>query len=605
MSGFVAVASRHPDLEHPVHLKTMSQQIAHRGDIVTAEVFSAHGACDARYRDKSGFRVDTYSDDEFAIVIDGLIFNQGRLARDIGADNSVSVAQVILDGFRKFGDDWFVKLDGSFALMITDLRSGDIILVRDRFAHRPMYFGHFAGNTWVANEIKALLEAPNHRRELNKDRLPSNITNGFTMGPQTLFSGIYKCVPGFVIKIDANGNQSYEDYFRPANDINHSLGMDDAKEFVLSAVSRNVQHFVDACPDVGVTWSGGMDSALLAHLTNNISNGTVRAVNFGATSWPEDESGAAGDLANRIGMKFACTMVSPQDDLLGSLRRIIWAMEEPTRFENSIAFEMMSRDSVGHCKALMTGEGADFMFGDRAHLNARRLSRILQIPGFLRAILRSLPLEKMPVTQLQIFARFLEFQSTRNWMDNSSANCSEIVPGLTSVPENPIGPMLATDMSDLTPEMQYSFITLRDSAPCWVERLEKVTAAAGLECFQGYETNDVLNFCLSLPPNLMNQGRVTKPVIRALATDIFDHSVAHGKKKQLAVPFMLWLNESEQLREAVLKLKSPDSRMREYLDNDAVDKYLDIYEREGAPDTSVAVPIFRMLTFEIWLDLFF
>jgi len=266
---------------------------------------------------------------------------------------------------------------------------------------------------------------------------------------------------------------------------------------------------------------------------------------------------------------------------------------------------MMSRDSVGHCKALMTGEGADYIFGDRGHSNARRLANILRVPGMLRALLRSLSLEKLPIRQLQLLARWLEWRSIRDWRQQDMANCIDLVPGLTSPPTNDIVQMLASDMSEMSPEMQYSYMTLREDSHCWVERLEKVTAAAGLECFHAYSSNEMFHFGINLPRELLNDGRVTKPVIRSLATDIFDRSVAHARKKQLAVPFLLWLNESEQLREAVLQLSSPESRMREYLDTTVVDKYLDIYEREGAPDETVAVPLFRMLTFEIWLEMFF
>jgi len=66
----------------------------------------------------------------------------------------------------------------------------------------------------------------------------------------------------------------------------------------------------------------------------------------------------------------------------------------------------------------------------------------------------------------------------------------------------------------------------------------------------------------------------------------------------------LWLNQSSQLRAAVLDLKNPASRIRGYLDNTAVDKYLNIYEREGAQSEATAVPIFRMLGFELWLEMF-
>ena len=115
----------------------------------------------------------------------------------------------------------------------------------------------------------------------------------------------------------------------------------------------------------------------------------------------------------------------------------------------------------------------------------------------------------------------------------------------------------------------------------------------------------MFNFGFNLPARLMNTKAASKPILRELAQDVFGRAVAYGKKKQLAVPFLLWLNKSSQLREAVLQLQRPDSRIREYLDNAVVDRYLDIYQRLGAPDTSVAVPVFRMLTFEIWLDSFF
>lgn len=605
MSGFVAVASRQSDSKHALHLTKMSHQIAHRGDLVEAAVFSPHSACEARYREKSGFSVDRFSDDEFSIVFDGLIRDQEALAEECELANSDGVAQFILAGFRKFGDDWFARLDGSFALMITNLRSSHVILVRDRFAHRPLYFGHFSTGTWVATEIKALLLAPGYQKALNKEKLSANITYGFTSGPQTLFSGIYKVVPGFIVKVDAQGKQLYVDYYSPTVAVNHGLSLDEGKEFVLSAVKKNVQHYVDACPDVGVTLSGGIDSALLAHMTHEVSNGGARAVNFGATSWAEDESSAARDLAGRIGMKFAGTMVSPQDDLLGALRRIVWALEEPTRFENAVALDMMSRDSIGKCSALMTGEGADNIFGGRGHLTSRRLSRILRLPRFLRTVLRSLPIKQIPVRQLKILANYLDWDSVRDMRERDRANCLDLVPGTISPPPNDIVALLATDMSRLTPEMQYAYQKTREESHCWVERMDKIAAASGLECFHAYESNKLFDFGLNLPPNLLNNGRTSKPIMRALAADLFDESVACGKKKQLAVPFLLWLNESRQLRDAVLKLKKTDSRMREYLDNAVVDKYLDLYEREGATDKSVAVPIFRMLTFEIWLDLFF
>lgn len=610
MSGFVAVVGRHANTEFATHLRKMSQEINYRGDLESVETFSDRCAAATRSRSDAGYTTSTYSDGQFAIVLDGLIFNQGELAHAIGTEPSIGnepsidIARIVLEGFRKYGDDWFVRLDGSFALMISDLRSGEAILARDRFAHRPMYFGHSDGNTWVATEAKAILDAPGYRRELNKDNLHSAIGYGFTPGPQTLYKGIFKCVPGFIVRIDSNGKQHNTDYFTPSIDLKPELTIEDGKRFVLAAVKKNVGHYLDECPDLALMLSGGVDSALLAHLTTELSGGKTSAVSFGAESWSSDESGEAGDLAGRLGMKFSRTFVSPDDDLLGSLRRVIHVLEEPTRFENAMALEMTTRDAADDCTAFMTGEGADFILGEREHAVAGRIEKVLKLPGFLRAMGRSLPLAKMPSSQLRALAPYFDWKSIRDYGQKCSANCCDLVPGAISPPGNDIVGMLANVTSDWPIQSQYTFMTLREAAHCWIERMEKLSAAVGLECFHPFESNDIFQFGLEMPDHLRNADGVNKPVVRGLAADIFDRKVAYGEKKQLAAPMPLWLNESEQLREAVLNLRRPDSRIREFLDHSVMDKHLEIYAREGASSEPVAVHLFRMLTFEIWLDMF-
>ena len=177
----------------------------------------------------SGYATDTFADDNFAIVFDGLIFNISELARAANVPGDLGVAQIILEGFRKFGDAWFVRLDGSFALLIADLHSGEAIVARDRFAHRPLYFGNSGRQTWVATEAKSILDAPEFRRELNDDNLHSAIGYGFTPGPQTLYKGIFKCVPGFIIRIGTDGKQRASDYFTPTIHPRDGLSMEEAQ----------------------------------------------------------------------------------------------------------------------------------------------------------------------------------------------------------------------------------------------------------------------------------------------------------------------------------------------------------------------------------------
>jgi asparagine synthase (glutamine-hydrolysing) len=606
MSGFVAAVCDHEQPDLQASLGKMSDAIAHRGQLKTAAVFSSRCAAIPRYRDKTGVRVSTYSNDRHAIVLDGYIFNQQELARAVGTDRSAGIAQVVLEGFEKHDDHWFERLDGSFAVMIVDLQSHEILLVRDKFAHRPLYFGLTKGNRWVATEIKAVLAAPGFDFSINVDNLYSSIGYGMTPGPQTLFKGIYKCVPGFVFRLSPDGKYRANDYLAPTVSSRLDLSMGEAKEFILSTLREHVGRYLGICPDVGVLLSGGVDSALIAHLVADSGSKRTPAIGFGASDWSEDETADARQMADRLGLGFIRASTSPDDNLLGSFRNVVRQLEDPTRFENALPFEIGARSVSGNCSALMTGEGADYILGQREHAVVGRLDRILRMPGFLRSALGSMPLEKFPVGKVRSLAPYLKWKSMRDYGQRATGNCCDLLPGGDNdrPPENEIVEMLSGISSDWPIGAQYTFMVLREAGHCWIERMEKISAAAGLECFHPFENNALFQFGLELPDQFRNSNGVNKPAVRSLAADLFGKDVAYRKKRQLAAPMQMWLNQSEQLRNAVMGLKDADSRIRSYLDNTVVNRYLEQYEREGAQSESIAVHLFRMLAFEIWLESF-
>lgn len=604
MSGFVAGVTKHTDSDLSVRLQAMSQKISHRGDRETTIAISGRCAAISRDRAQSGYNVDAHRNNAFGIVLDGLLANTDELRHEISAGPTTSPAEVVLLGYQRFGEAWFAKIDGCFALMIIDLSSGEAILVRDKFGHRPLYFVTINGSTWVGSEIKALLAAPGYQSSINSRLLHSSIAYGVTPGPQTLFTGVYKVVPGFVFRINSQGQFRTSDYYTPAFDPKIDMSMPEAKERILANLGSSVEHFVQECPNVGSTLSGGVDSALLTHLTAKYAENQVAAVGFGSDDWPADESAVARDTAAQIGVQFIRSFVPPDGDLLGPLRKVVAALEEPTRFENALAIEIMARDAAQICPAVMTGEGADFILGSREHAVSAKLTRFLRIPGVVRTILGKLPLEKSGIWQVRAIRNYLNWNSVRDYDQKTMMNCVDLVAGFDSPPHIDIVDMLANDLSDWPAEQQYTLITLRESAHCWIERMEKISAASGVEAFHPFETDNMLRLSLQMPAAQFNSGGVTKPAVRSLAADVFGDSFAYGEKKQLAAPMQLWLNQSAQLRQAVLDLKRPDSRVREYLDNSSLDRYLDIYERDGAQSESIAIPIFRMLSFEIWLEMF-
>jgi asparagine synthase (glutamine-hydrolysing) len=604
MSGFVAAVRNCADPELAMRLQDMSQRISHRGDNET--VITMSDRCVVRTRDRMhcGYKVDTYHNNNLGIVLDGLLTNKKDLQLAVNADSSSNPAEIVLLGFEKFGASWLANIDGSFALMIIDLRSGETTLARDRFGHRPLYFLAVDNNVWVGSEIKALLGAPGYQSSINSNMLHSSIAYGITPGPQTLFSNIHKVVPGFEFNVPVQGNYRTNNFFEPTLDLKTGMSMHEAKETILTNLRASVEHYVQECPKVGTTLSGGVDSALLTHLAAENAQGRITAFGFGSDDWPADESRVAEDVAARIGVSFKRCSIATDGNLLQPLRNVVSSLEEPTRFENGLALEFMARHAAQDCTALMTGEGADFMLGSREHRIAKILSRILLIPGFLRTLLRRIPLQESSVPKLRTIAKYLSWDSVRDYDRSSMVNGCDLVAGCDGFPHIEITDMLPDVLSGWPVEAQFTYITLRESAHCWIERMEKISAAAGLESFHPFETNSIFQFGLEMPYHARHSRSESKPALRSLAADIMGDSFANREKQQLAAPMKIWLDQSAQLREAVLNLKQANSRIREYLDNSAVDKYLAAYERDGAKSESVAVPIFRMLSFEIWLEMF-
>lgn len=604
MSGFVAYSAAAPRPENAAALQRMSARIAHRGDVESNVAIGDRGGVAGRHRAQSGYSVHTHVDAHRAIVLDGLIANLPELRRSAGVRPEAGVAETVLAGLQAHGDSWFEKLDGSFAVFIADLQTGDALLARDRFGHRPLYFTIVRGTVWVASEAKALLAAPGMSNALNRAALPAAIGYGVTPGPATLFAGIQKCVPGFVFTVGPGGKQGARHYFRPRVPRTFEGSLEEAQERVWSGLRETVTNLVRECPGTGILLSGGVDSALLAFQLAEATSRRAHAISFGADEWQEEESAEAQAVAQQLGLPFSRTFVRPEDDLAGALRTVITQLEEPTRFENAVALALTYPKAVGTCTGVMTGEGGDSLLGQYDHLKARRIVQASRLPGPMRSLIGAVPGRYLPTRRLKALSGYCRLQSIGHFLQSTLENCPDLVGGAQHPPPVALQDELEQAVSGWPPAAQYTYLWLTEFLHCWVERMEKLAIFHGLECFHPFQTNAMLEFGFSLPERLRIGDGFEKPILRGLAQERFGSELAYRKKRQLAAPMMLWLNRSEQLRTLVLRLRSPVSRIREYLDGAAVDRCLADYERHGARSGVTSRTVFRLLGFELWLETF-
>lgn len=604
MSGFVAFAGCAPDPDHAAALQRASAKIAHRGDIEATVWLSDRSGAAGRYRERAGFRVHSHVGERHALMLDGLVVNETELRNSAAVRPEAGVAELVLAGFEKFGDGWFEKLDGSFAVFLVDLDTGDVLLARDRFGHRPLYFAVAQGTIWAGSEIKALLAAPGVRSSLNRAALPAAIGYGVTPGPETLFDGIYKCVPGFAFRITSRGTHAARIYYRPPAPQIYEGTLQEAQEHVGSELRARVSRYVRECPGVGVLLSGGVDSALLASQLAEVTGGRAPAISFGAAEWDQEESADAQAIAQQIGMPFSRMYVGTQHDFAGALREVVRQLEEPTRFENAVALALTFPTAAAACTAVLTGEGGDSTFGTWEHLQARRVAQAMTLPRVIRLLLAAVPEPFLRGRQSKALAAYCRADSIRDYVLRGADNCRDLVRGAQHPPPLALQESVGDVVSCWPPAAAFTYAFLLQLMHCWVERMEKLASLHGLECFHPFQSNALLDFGLALPERLRILGGHTKPILRGLVQERLGNVRAYCEKRQLAAPMNLWLNRSQQLREMVLRLKDPGSRIRDWLDNGAIDRHLANYERHGANTALTSRTVFRLLSFELWLEMF-
>ena len=230
MSGLVAAFSRDPTIDVASVVDSMSARIEHRGDqCQEAHVREQGNATVLRYHSRGLFRAEALSDTERTVVFDGLLFNEEDLKQRTG---TTSLTEAIWEGYTRHGSDWFATLDGSFAVMIHDVKQDIFVGARDPFGHRPLVFALSQGSVLFGSEVKALLEFPGLARSLNTETVREVFHLGLVLGPNTLIRDIYKVLPGHAAVIRNRSSIDHPMFYRPNTSVDETRTLRDVEEAI-------------------------------------------------------------------------------------------------------------------------------------------------------------------------------------------------------------------------------------------------------------------------------------------------------------------------------------------------------------------------------------
>ena len=305
------------------------------------------------------------SDGRIWLVYNGEIYNYRELRRGLEAAGhefrTESDTEVVLRAYEHYGDACPTYLNGIFAFAIWDGRKRRLLLSRDHFGVKPLYYAHTSRGVVFASEVKAILASGLVSPAVDVDALGLALTFRYTPSPWTLFRGVKKLVPGssVMFESDRHVRHRFFDYSSNGNGARDTSWEHRLASEIDHAVHRQM---VSDVP-IGLSLSSGVDSSTLLAVMSRWSTSPVRAftVGFGQNG-RDDEVPLARQVAQRFRAEFRAEKLSG-DQYSDFMQRYMWHMEEPVGNQSAPAYYFvaaMAREAG--VKVLLTGQGPDELF---------------------------------------------------------------------------------------------------------------------------------------------------------------------------------------------------------------------------------------------------
>ncbi len=352
-------------------LGAMLDRIAHRGPDGSGTHFAGPLAMGMRRLSiidlEGGWQPVWNEDHTIAIVFNGEIYNYVELTADLVKVGHVfrthSDTEVLVHLYEEHGVAMFESLRGMFAFALLDTRQRRVLIARDHFGQKPLYFTHSGGRFAFASELKCLLALPWVSRERDPKAYLDYAGWLALPPPRTHFREIHKLAAGsyLTLPLDAADAPVVKQYWSYRLDAAPDLtALEPAVDALDAALADSMKVHLRADVPVGVLLSSGLDSRTVAAYAQDLQGGGMQTftVGFGG---PDSEAHGAAETAREIGSQHHALELTA-NDLLENIGRIAWHLDEPVGDPAAFAVLKVCELARQHVKVLLSGEGSDELF---------------------------------------------------------------------------------------------------------------------------------------------------------------------------------------------------------------------------------------------------
>ena len=608
MCGFVGyIGGGETQTMAPV-LHAMADRIRHRGPDDADYYMDGDIALGFRRLsiiDLEGGRQPILNEDKSKVLMfNGEIYNYQSIREELVKAGHVFTtktdSEVLLHGFEEYGTDLHNKLRGMFAIIIWDKNTKTLFGARDFFGIKPFYYAEMQGTLLFGSEIKSFVEHPHFKKELNERALESYLSFQYSPGNETFFKGVYKLPPAhyFFYK---DGKMKTARYWSPEFNAEEDKSLDYWVDAIEKTFDDSIEAHKIADVEVGSFLSSGVDSSYVACSADVDKTFTVGFDNGSKYN----EISYAKELSEMIPVKNYSKTITPEE-FWGNFPKIQYHMDEPLADPAAVALYFVCNTASQYLKVVMSGEGADEIFGGyniyKEPLAVPAYDRIpFPIRRAIGKIASHLP-KKSGINFLIRRGKRLEERFIGNAYMFSEAERKKILKIKTDAPSPAAVVKPFYDrVKDKDPVTKMQFVDLN----AWMVgdillKADKMSMANSLELRVPFLDKEVMALAQRIPLKYRVNSENTKYAMRKAALRRMPEKWAGKKKLGFPVPTRVWLKEDKYYN--IVREKFTGEVAEKFFHTEQLVKLLDNH-KNGKADNSRRV--WTVYTFLVWYDQYF
>jgi asparagine synthase (glutamine-hydrolysing) len=556
-------------------LERMTRALAHRGPDAEGYFLDPERGVHLGHRRLSivdlsgGSQPMSSADDDLVIVFNGEIYNHLELRAELKAKGYLFLTdhadtEVLLEGYREWGEGMLDRLNGMFAFAIYDKPRGKLFMARDRFGKKPLYWFQGDGIFAFASELGALLRHPAAPRNESAIALKKYFSYGYIPAPLSAIEGIGKLPGGWCGTLELGSGRWvsrkwWEFRLEPSAAEPSAAQCGIWAEELLEKLDHAVKRRLMADVPLGVFLSGGIDSSAVAALAaRHLPEGRLRAFSIGFTDGSFDELPYAREAAAFIGCNHDSEILDlsrARDLIPGLLARL----DEPMGDGSLLPTWLLCGFTRRHVTVALGGDGGDELFAGYDPFKALRAADLYAriIPRAIHPAIRMLA-TRLPVSHANISFDFKIKRALRGlsygealrvpvWMGPLEPNEIDDYFGDHTAPEELFSEAVDAwesagnhaDSVDRTSQF-FTRLYLQDGI---MAKVDRASMLHGLEARSPFLDLEVVDFARKLPNAVKLRGGTTKWILKKALETVLPASILYRKKKGFGTPLGPWFRE--------------------------------------------------------------